>query len=242
VLDSFTVYGTQLLWPLTEYPFGVSNLFIIDPLVTLPLLLGLIVASLPRIEPHTARKMNHLGLALSCIYMTWSLGAKVYIDQKVKTVLAQQGIDSSVYVSSPAPLNTFLWRIVVMAENRYYEGYASVFDSLSEVSLIAYPTSPSLLEGIEEQWNVSRLQWFTKGIYAVSLQEKNVVISDLRMGVQCAYAFNFVVGEKTDQGIKPVIAEEFSQRPELSEVSNIFSRIWDPTISLAPSGNRKNNC
>jgi inner membrane protein len=30
-LDSFTVYGTQLMWPFTEHPFGVSNLFIIDP-------------------------------------------------------------------------------------------------------------------------------------------------------------------------------------------------------------------
>jgi inner membrane protein len=242
ILDSFTVYGTQLLWPLTEYPFGVSNLFIIDPLVTLPLLFGLIVALLPRIEPHTARKMNHIGLALSCVYMTWSLGAKVYIDDKVKTVLAQQGIDSSLYLSSPAPLNTFLWRIVVMADNKYYEGYASVFDSPSELSLDAYPTSPSLLDGIADEWDISRLKWFTKGIYAVSLQEQEVVISDLRMGVQCAYAFNFVVAEKTEEGIKPITAEEFSQRPEMSEVSNIFSRIWDPSISLAPSGNRKSNC
>ena len=31
ILDALTVYGTQLLWPITEYPFGVSNLFIIDP-------------------------------------------------------------------------------------------------------------------------------------------------------------------------------------------------------------------
>jgi inner membrane protein len=28
VLDSFTVYGTQLLWPITEYPFAVSNLLL----------------------------------------------------------------------------------------------------------------------------------------------------------------------------------------------------------------------
>ncbi|XQF91744.1 metal-dependent hydrolase (plasmid) [Pseudoalteromonas espejiana] len=34
------MYGTQLLWPFTEYPFAISNMFIVDPLYTLPLLFG----------------------------------------------------------------------------------------------------------------------------------------------------------------------------------------------------------
>ena len=32
LLDAMTVYGTQLLLPFTDYPFGVGSLFIIDPL------------------------------------------------------------------------------------------------------------------------------------------------------------------------------------------------------------------
>ena len=38
--DFFTVYGTQVLWPFTDYPFAHSLLFIIDPIYTLPLLVG----------------------------------------------------------------------------------------------------------------------------------------------------------------------------------------------------------
>ena len=37
LLDSFTSYGTQLLWPLTPIPTAWSSIFIIDPLYTLPL-------------------------------------------------------------------------------------------------------------------------------------------------------------------------------------------------------------
>lgn len=242
ILDSFTVYGTQLLWPISEYPFGVSNLFIIDPLVTLPLLFGLAVALYPRVSINTASKMNVIGLSLSCLYMSWSLAAKVYVDNMVKTELAQRGIDSSVYASTPAPLNTLLWRIVVMGENQYYEGYASVFDSPGEISLKAYQTSPSLLKGIEEKWGVTRLQWFTKGIYSVALKDDDVVISDLRMGLECAYAFNFVVGKSTPDGTKPVETRQVTQRPDLAEINNIFKRIGDPSISLAPTGNRKDKC
>ena len=42
LLDAFTVYGTQLLWPLTDYPFGVSSIFIIDPAYSVPLLCAVI--------------------------------------------------------------------------------------------------------------------------------------------------------------------------------------------------------
>jgi inner membrane protein len=40
LLDSFTVYGTQIFWPLDTTPVGWSTIFIIDPLYTLPLLLA----------------------------------------------------------------------------------------------------------------------------------------------------------------------------------------------------------
>jgi len=40
LLDWCTTYGTQLLWPLNNFPYGISNIFIIDPLYTLPLLVG----------------------------------------------------------------------------------------------------------------------------------------------------------------------------------------------------------
>ena len=44
LLDTMTVYGTQLLRPFTDHPFAVGSVFIIDPAYTLPLLVGLIAA------------------------------------------------------------------------------------------------------------------------------------------------------------------------------------------------------
>jgi inner membrane protein len=40
LLDTMTIYGTQLALPFSDYPFGVGSVFIIDPLYTLPLLIG----------------------------------------------------------------------------------------------------------------------------------------------------------------------------------------------------------
>ena len=44
LLDAFTVYGTQVLLPFSDYPVAWSTLFIIDPLYTLPLVVGVVAA------------------------------------------------------------------------------------------------------------------------------------------------------------------------------------------------------
>src|SRR5690606_7501674 len=51
LLDAFTVYGTQLLWPLATPPVMWSSVFIIDPGYTLWLLLGVVVAMFAGSKP-----------------------------------------------------------------------------------------------------------------------------------------------------------------------------------------------
>jgi inner membrane protein len=234
ILDSFTVYGTQLLWPITEYPFAVSNLFIIDPIYTLPLLFAFIVIFLPRVKPASALKINTFALTISTLYICWSLVVKLYIDDKVTTALNERQIKTHHYLSTPAPFSTLLWRVLVMSDGQYYEGYVSVFDSASEVSLEAYQSSDSLLTNLKDEWNVQRLQWFTKGFYSVKQEEQYIVLSDLRMGAECSYVFNFIVGEQTSMGIVKSHAEKVSARPDFSMLGSVWQRIWDPSVSLSP--------
>ena len=235
ILDSFTVYGTQLLWPITEYPFAISNLFIIDPFYTLPLLLACVVVLLPNIKHTSSSKINFFALTISSLYVCWSLVAKIYVDQKVETALNERQIKFNHYLSTPAPLSTLLWRILVMSDGQYYEGYVSVFDSTSDVSLDVYNSSNFLLNNIQDEWGVQRLQWFTKGLYSVTQEKQKIVLTDLRMGAECGYVFNFIVGEQTDTGIVASDYEKFSVRPDLSQISKIWDRIWDSSISLAPA-------
>jgi inner membrane protein len=164
----------------------------------------------------------------------WSLAAKVYIDDKVAIALNDRQIQTNHYLSSPAPLSTLLWRILVMSNGEYYEGYVSVFDSASDVSLDVYHSSDYLLDNIQDDWSVRRLQWFTKGFYSIKQDEQNIVLSDLRMGAECSYVFNFIVGEQTNNGVITSDVEKFSVRPELSQIGSIWDRIWDPSISLTP--------
>lgn len=241
LLDALTVYGTQLMWPLTEHPFAVSNMFIIDPLYTLPLLVGVISTLIPKITAPTAYKINAITITVSTLYLCCSLILKVVIDDKVNTALQNRGITVNEYISTPAPFTTLLWRVVVMSDGKYYEGYASVFDTPNEVTLNAYQTTPSLLNEIKNEWGVKRLQWFTKGFYSVREQQDKVILSDLRMGMECAYVFNFVVGQKDGSAISVGNFEKISQRPNLNNLPKIWDRIWHPDTVLA-SPLAKINC
>jgi inner membrane protein len=177
---------------------------------------------------------NCYGLSLSSLYLCWSLAVKVYIDDKVAIALNDRQIKANHYLSTPAPLSTMLWRILVMSGDQYYEGYVSIFDSASDVSLDAYHSSDYLLDNIQDEWGVQRLQWFTKGFYSVKQDEQNIVLSDLRMGVECSYVFNFFVGKQTNNGIVTGTFEKASDRPDLSQLGSIWDRIWDASVSMVP--------
>ncbi|WP_289169244.1 metal-dependent hydrolase [uncultured Pseudoalteromonas sp.] len=240
LLDSFTVYGTQLIWPLSEHPYAISNIFIIDPLYTLPLLLGFLCTLIPKIHTPRIYKINAAMLVLSSLYLCSSLILKVIINNKIDAAFAHKHIHINNYVSTPAPLTTLLWRVVAMSDGQYYISYASVFDSPEEVTINRYNTSPALLNDIKNEWGIQRLQWFTKGFYSVKEQQNKIVLSDLRMGMECYYVFNFAVGEKTNKGVQVSNFEKLNQRSNLSSLSKVWDRIWNPDVSLAPPYADKN--
>lgn len=241
LLDSLTVYGTQIMWPLSNYPFAASSMFIIDPLYTLPLLFSLVCTLLPRGRANKAYRINAAALGLSTLYLCFAFIVKLTIDNKVNTALHHRNISVDEYISTPAPLTTLLWRVVVMSDGHYYEGYASLFDDPNEVTLNAYQTTPSLLKPINDEWALKQLQWFTKGFYAVKQQTNNIIFSDLRMGIECYYVFNFVVGKQEGTRVRVANFEKISQRANLSHVYKIWQRIWQPNVSIsAPFA--ENNC
>jgi inner membrane protein len=239
LLDAFTVYGTQLLWPLDATPATWSTLFIIDPAFTLPLIGGLAITALlaTRRGPDRPRPWlpNVVGLALAVTYLGWSVAAKRMIDADVRASLEAQGVPWTRFVTTPAPFTTLLWRVVVMEPTRYHEAFDSLVDGDDHLHLVPHASAPSLLHGIEQHWPVERLAWFTKGFYAVTLADGAVVMTDLRMGVEPSYVFRFAVGRRTDEGTTvPVPARQLSSTYDADRLGWLWERIWRSDVDLAP--------
>jgi inner membrane protein len=170
LLDAFTVYGTQLLLPFSDHPVGIGSVFIIDPLYTVPLLAGLLGWWwLRQRAPHSAMRWNQAGLAASTLYLAWTVAAQLHVAGDVRRSLAATPLADSKVLVTPAPLNSLLWRVVVMDGDAYHEGFRSIFDEDDHVALVRHASDPALLDTVRDEWTVRRLAWFSKGFYSVSL-------------------------------------------------------------------------
>jgi inner membrane protein len=179
LLDAFTVYGTQLLLPFSDYPVGVGSVFIIDPLYTLPLLVGVIAAiALRSRHPDRAQHWNAAGLALSTLYLGWTVAAQSHVEGAVHRTLAATPLAHAKALVTPTPFNSLLWRVVVMDDGGYHEGYYSLFDERPLVRLERHESDHSLLEPLRSDWSVQRLAWFSKGFYRVSAATADTRVAD----------------------------------------------------------------
>ncbi len=234
LLDSLTAYGTQIFWPLVDTPVSLSTIFIIDPLYTLPLLVGVIAALVLTRESERGHLINRYGLILSSIYLGWTLVAKVVVETRFESELAAQQIDYRGIFTTPAPFNSLLWRAVVRDDNGYYEGYYSVLDGADPIEFSYYPSDEGLIKTIDSHWPIQRLKWFSRGFYSVSRLGDGIVISDLRMGVEPDYVFRFKVGEVSNPHPKPVQPEQLQANRDLGMLRLVWARIWDPGVGLSP--------
>jgi inner membrane protein len=232
LLDSFTVYGTQIFWPIDDTPMTWSTIFIIDPLYTLPLLIGVLAALVLRRNHRPGHYCNNAGLILSTAYLAWSLTVKLHVDALARDALEQQNIAYRHLLSTPAPFNTLLWRVLAMdaGAGRYYEGFYSLLDEDKTIRFQSYPSATHWLQGIENHWPVQRLQWFSKGFYAVSRQQNDIIITDLRMGVEPDYVFRFKVAEISNPHAVARAAERLSAERNWQRVGRIWQRIWNRNI------------
>lgn len=201
LLDAFTVYGTQLFWPIWVHPVGWDTLFIIDPLYTLPLLAAVAAGLVVRHQPQRLQCWSTAALLVSSAYLAFSLGAKWQVTQVARSELAAQGIAYRQLLTVPTAFNTVLWRVVVMDDGGYHEGYYSLLDPLKRkgdqtIEFRRYPDRRDLLAPIADSRAVQRLAWFTKDFYRVARDGDAITLTDLRMGQEPAYVFSFVVGRE----------------------------------------------
>jgi inner membrane protein len=194
LLDAHTAYGTQLFWPLSSPPVSWSTIFIIDPLYTLPLLIGTVLILIKPTKAW-ANKVLCVGLIISSSYLGWTWLAKFSVDSHV---LASLDTQKAKLFTTPTPFNSLLWRVVVLQEDQYLEGFYSLLNPDRSIQFKSFDLNKELLLQTQHLNAVSRLQWFTQGFLAGAIVDNQIVISDLRMGFTENYVFSHAVAKVED--------------------------------------------
>jgi inner membrane protein len=234
LLDCFTVYGTQLLWPLPMRPIMWSSLFIIDPLFTLPWMLAFAIAWFAREKPLAQRALV-AGSVLGVGYLGWSLLAKSMVEREADRALAAMGLAAAPRFSVPMPFNTLLWRVVAMTPNGFVEGESSLVADRGPMRFSGHPSNVQALREAEGIPVVSRLQWFNHGFMQARVVDGELVLSDLRMGQEPDYSFNFAVARYENGrwiALDPPRQPKFEWKIRRGW-GDLWNRIWqEPTADI----------
>jgi len=227
LLDTCTSYGTQLLWPLTDLRVAWNSISIIDPLVTIPLLVLIVCACWRK------SKWYAYAAALWClIYFTFGVvqrerAAEVGLD------LAQSRshfVDS--VAAKPSFANLLVWKTIYEYNNRYYVDAVrvglepQVFPGDSVAKLHIPRDFPWLDMDSQQARDIERFRWFSNDYLAVSpINSKQII--DMRYSAIPNEVRGLWAIELSPTALKDEhVAYEFDRQPSLKRFDKLFQMLW----------------
>ncbi len=225
ILDAHTTWGTQLFWPF-DLRLAFKNIFVIDPLYTLPFLVFLILAMRQKRTSEKRRFYNNMGLIISTSYLALTLVLKGISYTKFEAALATQNITYLHIDTRPSPLNTILWSANVQTEESYLLGNYSFFDT-QPIDFDSYPKNHELLGSLVEDESVKRMITITEGWYTINKKDNTLYFNDLRFGLLSITpkSDNFVFKYRLDVDTSGKVV--FTEEPKNNrDGKKLLSELW----------------
>ena len=228
LIDLFNVYGTQLFAPVFRKGFALDNMFIIDPLFTVPLLIGTAGAYYSS-KPALASKLNRTCLLLASIYVVWSFSAQTVASFKFRQALAEQKDIVSRQFTSAGSFTTFLWRHIAETPDGFLLAYWSWFDAPDKpIRFHFIPQNAAIVGQIKNARTFQVVDWFSHGWWFVAEADgKSARVVDLRFGE---------IPSDTDQNAHqwawPFAWEFYLNPKDETRLKAIRPELKDPLVSI----------
>jgi inner membrane protein len=250
--DCFTVEGAAVLWPFPMKRVAIGNLYHIDALLTLPLLVTLVRLAFLTTKKQIPRrrKLNAWGLGLAAAYMLLSIGMKFLAATGFEADLARRELKFQRRMEAPTPFNIVLWRSVVDRGDSFLVGYRTVFESRSNpVRWTVYPKGKTELEDLEAMREVKLLQESTDGWWIARRHATGAWIGDLRfcearswgdkktmVDSRMARAWDVYAEKDHGEKVREILPDHYSNTDMLGRMaSRIFGNreAWEANPRLA---------
>ena len=210
LIDACTAYGTQIFEPFSRFRVAFNNISIVDPLYTVPMIIGLMVALFAK-NYATKKRANYIGIGVASLYLASTFYTKSIMNKVVAANLNEQNIQFEEYITYPSIFNTVLWQTTIKTADAYYYGYYSMLSKEKTIQFIKLPKNHDLIEKYKGEEYLNILLWFANGYYNVVEQaDGSIVFNNLRFGMmglpedssvpqEDQYIFRFKLTEKNGE-------------------------------------------
>lgn len=224
LLDACTSYGTQLLWPFSTQRFAWNNVSIIDPLVTLPLLLGIWLAWRAQ-----RRRPALIAFAWVLLYLGLGVVAREQAAEQGRALALSRGHAPQQVDAKPSFANLILWKTVYRAGGEYFVDAVRIFPTPRVypgdrvAALDIERDLPWLDHRSQQAQDVERFRWFSAGYLALDPRNPQRII-DLRYSL-LPHQVNALWGIELTPGATPGQHARYSV--ERGDSAAALPRLWD---------------
>ena len=182
-LDMFTAYGTQIFQPFSNFRVAFNTISVVDPGYTVPFIILVIIAACLRRQDRTRSYVNWLAIGLSSLYLLMTVYNKQRVDGVFARALESRSIDVDRWRASPTIFNNILWNVTAEAEDAFYLGLYSMYDSNPNIHVVnRIPKHPEVVAKLSAYDDYHTLMWFADGYLQATDADSAIILSDLRFG------------------------------------------------------------
>ncbi|MEH0759977.1 metal-dependent hydrolase [Vibrio sp. 16] len=183
LLDACTSYGTQLFWPLSQQRVAWSNVSVVDPMFTLPVLI-LVALAVWRRSPVFARA----AFVWALVYLSLGGIQKQRVEKAAWQLATERQHTPIRLAAKPSFANLLLWKVVYETDDEFYVdairvGFSTKVYQGESVQKLDIARDFSWLDMSSQQAiDIGRFAHFSNGYLAVD-PNNSMRIMDVRYSI-----------------------------------------------------------
>ncbi|MBL4681461.1 MAG: metal-dependent hydrolase [Pseudomonadales bacterium] len=183
LLDACTSYGTMLAWPFSYIRIAWNNISVMDPMMTIPLLL-LVIFTVKLRKPTLAR----IGMFWVFGYLSLGVFQNTRTEAFGLDIANARGHYPDSVSAKPGLGSLLLWKVIYEWEGRYYvdgvrSGWALTSYEGSSIEKLDLSKDLTWLKpGSQQAKDLKRFDWFSHGFLAIDVEDPHLII-DMRYSV-----------------------------------------------------------
>jgi len=179
LLDACTSYGTQLLWPFSNERVSWNNISVVDPFLTIPILIFIIIAIIKK-----NKFISFLGIIYIFLFLGIGVLQKDRAEEAGKFIANIRGHEGSKLTVKPSLGNLLLWKVIYENRGYYYVDAVRLLletehcQGTSIKKLNTLVDFDQLSKDSQQYKDIKRFSWFSQDYLGVG-KDKNI-ITDVR--------------------------------------------------------------
>ncbi len=176
IIDSFTTYGTLLLWPFTDHRIAWNTISVIDPLFTIPIFILVFISLVKK-----NKIFSIYAILWIFLYQTVAYSQKLRAEDVIRNYAGTIGHVIETIEAKPSFGNIVVWKVIYSTPEKYYINAIrlgldhEIYSGESINKLDVSKSFPWLNNNSQQAKDLEKFRWFSNGYLGVDKTNNNII-------------------------------------------------------------------